>query len=267
MIAITTRSSIRVKLRYRAVAEADRWEKAQSAGRWEAGGVSAAPRTPCVRQGAGAGFRSAVRPGSRSGAGRWEREPRKSERLFPLFCGKTPSHFRSPSPGAELVPACAGVFDCRGGCGAGGTGRDASPCAAFSPPRPSLFGLWKLRAEVAVAGRWEPGSVSAAPRTPCVRQGAGETFLLSLCSFIFIVQGCCRFFVFAIPENLFFLINVCLLRFFPLFSGRYLFEEHSHRLNLKLVITNFSGKKKSSAVFSYNISGWEPFFKQKISFI
>ena len=196
MIAITTRSSIRVKLRYRAVAEADWWEKAQSAGRWEAGGVSAAPRTPCVRQGAGAGFRSAVRPGSRSGAGRWEREPRKSERLFPLFCGKTPSHFRSPSPGAELVPACAGVFDCRGGCGAGGTGRDASPCAAFSPPRPSLFGLWKLRAEVAVAGRWEPGSVSAAPRTPCVRQGAGETFLLSLCSFIFIVQGCCRFFYF-----------------------------------------------------------------------
>ena len=72
------------------------------------------------------------------------------------------------------------------------------------------------------------------------------------------------FFIFAIPENLFFLINVCLLRFFPLFSGRYLFEEHSHRLNLKLVITNFSGKKNSPAVFSYNISGWEPFFKQKI---
>ena len=114
------------------------------------------------------------------------------------------------------------------------------------------------------AGRWKAGGVSAAPRTPCVRQGAGETFLLSLCSFIFIVQGCCRFFVFAIPENLFFLINVCLLRFFPLFSGRYLFEEHSHRLNLKLVITNFSGKKKSSAVFHIIYQAGNRFSSKKL---
>ena len=42
----------------------------------------------------------------------------------------------------------------------------------------------------------DAGGVSAAPRTPCVRQGAGETSLLSLCLFIFIVQGCCRFFYF-----------------------------------------------------------------------
>ena len=130
MIAITTRSSMRVKLRY--------CRMAAGAGRWKAGGVSAAPRTPCVRQGAGAGFRSAVRPGSRSGAGRWEREPRKSERLFPLFCGKTPSHFRSPSPvpsRCELARACstAGAFD---GSAVRGETRHEVP---LSLPRAPLF--------------------------------------------------------------------------------------------------------------------------------
>ena len=72
------------------------------------------------------------------------------------------------------------------------------------------------------------------------------------------------FFIFAIPENLFFLINVCLLRFFPLFSGRYLFEEHSHRLNLKLVITNFSGKKNSPAVFHIIYQAGNRFSSKKL---
>ncbi len=65
--------------------------------------------------------------------------------VFPLFCGKTPSHFRSPSPGAEPVRIRAGMLHpgvCRS---SNGTGRDATLRAAFSPPNPSLAGLLLCR--------------------------------------------------------------------------------------------------------------------------
>ncbi len=65
--------------------------------------------------------------------------------VFPLFCGKTPSHFRSPSPGAEPVRIRAGMSHpgvCRS---SNGTGRDATLRAAFSPPNPSLAGLLLCR--------------------------------------------------------------------------------------------------------------------------
>ena len=71
--------------------------------------------------------------------------------VFPLFCGKTPSHFRSPSPGAEPVRIRAGMLHpgvCRS---SNGTGRDATLCAADC--RQVLYclsisdGLWEQRGQ------------------------------------------------------------------------------------------------------------------------
>ena len=78
------------------------------AGSWEAGGVSAAPRTPGVRQGAGAVYGS---ESYSAAVGRHEeKEPQKRERLFPLFCGKTHSRFCSTSPLAERKLCCAAMI-------------------------------------------------------------------------------------------------------------------------------------------------------------
>ncbi len=71
---------------------------------WEAGGVSAAPRAPCVRQGAGAGY--GAEPDGAAVGRREEKEPQKREEIFPLFCGKISSRFCSTSPLAERKLCC-----------------------------------------------------------------------------------------------------------------------------------------------------------------
>ena len=76
-------------------------------GSWEAGGVSAAPRTPCVRQGAGAAY--GAEPDVAAVGRREGKEPQKRERLFPLFCGKTHSRFCSTSPLAERRLCCGAM--------------------------------------------------------------------------------------------------------------------------------------------------------------
>ena len=117
------------------------WRRSVSVGGmrtvWEAGGVSAAPHTPCVRHGAGA------RLGRR--LGRTRRQARAGGNraaeirgLFPLFCGKSPSHFRSPSPVPsqyEFAWACltAAVFH---GSAVRGETRHPVP---LSLPRTPLF--------------------------------------------------------------------------------------------------------------------------------
>ena len=74
---------------------------------WATGGVSAAPRTPCVRQGAGAGYGSAVWPGSAARAGRWN-ESRGNTRGLPAFLRKDPIAFPLPFAG------CRASADSRG---------------------------------------------------------------------------------------------------------------------------------------------------------
>ena len=75
---------------------------------WEAGGVSAAPRTPCVRQGAGAVY--GAESDSAAVGRREEKEPQKHEAIFPQKSGKIASCFCSTSPLAERRLSCGAML-------------------------------------------------------------------------------------------------------------------------------------------------------------
>ena len=136
----------------------------------EAGGVSAAPRTPCVRHGAGARLgrrlgraRRRVRAGGSRAA--------EIRRFFPLFCGKNPSHFRSPSPVSsqyEFARACltAEVFH---GSAVRGETRHQVP---LSLPRSPLFPEWsaELTSGISTASWLSHGHKRGQvfPCTPCL---------------------------------------------------------------------------------------------------